>query len=83
MTRYRHRGNLNWLWQQRDSRGRFLKTRSDKASEEDPKWFTQMPLWKKMLTLLLISAIAIALYYWLPGLFVLLAIWGLIITFYQ
>lgn len=83
MTRYRHRGNLNWLWQQRDSRGRFLKTRIDKSSEEDPKWFIQMPLWKKLLTLLLISAIAIAIYYWLPGLYVLLAILGLIITFYR
>ena len=76
MARYGRRSN-HWIWQPRDSRGRFsYDFGSGGSSGGDPEWFQRMPWWKKLLVVFATAAISLALFYWCPGLFMLLAIFG-------
>ena len=43
---------------------------------DDPEWFKRMPWWQKLLVVLCTSAVMIFVFMWLPGLFILLAIFG-------
>ena len=73
MARY---GRSNhWMWQPRDSRGRF-SFGSGGSSGGDPEWFQRLVWWKKLLVIVATSAVSLALFYWCPGLLVLLAIFG-------
>ena len=73
MARYGLRSN-HWMWQPRDSRGRFSS--SGGSSGGDPEWFQRMPWWKKLLVVFATMAIILAIFYWMPGLIIPLAIFG-------
>lgn len=61
MARYGRRSN-HWMWQPRDSRGRFGS--SGGGSEPDPlnEWFLRAPWWQKILALVAIGAFGLWLY---------------------
>jgi len=71
--RYR-RGGFRWMSQPRDLNGRF--TKSGGGQDEDPEWFQRMSWRKKLLVVAATSAVAVAIFIWLPGLIIPLAIIG-------
>ena len=75
MARY---GRSNhWMWQPRDSRGRFsYGFGSGGSSGGDPEWFQRMPWCKKLLVVFATMAIVLAIFYWMPILIILLSIFG-------
>ena len=79
MGRYRRRSN-HWMWQPRDSRGRF-SSGGGGSSEPDPlsEWFMKAPWWKKILALLAMTVVLVIIYK--TGLLIPLGIIGLVIGF--
>ena len=69
----RRRNSLHWMSQPRGLNGRFTK---GGGSNDYPEWFVRMPWQKKLLVVLATSAVAVAIYAWLPGLVIPLAILG-------
>ena len=81
MARYRRRSN-HWMWQPRDSRGRFGYGGGGGGSNKpDPmnEWFLKAPWWKKILALVAMTAVLVIIYE--TGLLIPLGIIGLIIGF--
>ena len=80
MARYRRRSN-HWMWQPRDSRGRFGYGGGGGSSEPDPmnEWFLKAPWWKKILALLAVTVVLVIIYE--TGLLIPLGIIGLVIGF--
>ena len=81
MARYRRRSN-HWMWQPRDSRGRFGHGGGGIGSNEpDPmnEWFMKAPWWKKILALLAMTVVLVIIYE--TGLLIPLGIIGLVIAF--
>lgn len=76
MARYGRRGGMHWMWQPRSMNGRFANAGGGGKPQEDPEWWQRMPWWKKLLVILATSAVAVAIYIWLPGLIIPLAIVG-------
>lgn len=64
MARYRRRSN-HWMWQPRDSRGRFGFGSGGGGSEPDPmnEWFLRAAWWKKLLFLAVATAFGLWLFY--------------------
>ena len=82
MARYRRRSN-HWMWQPRDSRGRFGfgSGGGGGSNEPDPmnEWFLKAPWWKKILALLAMTVVLVIIYE--TGLLIPLGIIGLVIAF--
>ena len=80
MARYGRRSN-HWMWQPRDSRGRFGYGGGGGSSEPDPlnEWFLKAPWWKKILALLAMTVVLVIIYE--TGLLIPLGIIGLVIAF--
>lgn len=81
MGRYRSRSN-HWMWQPRDSRGRFGYGGGGGGSNKpDPmsEWFMKAPWWKKILALLAVTVVLVIIYE--TGLLIPLGIFGLVIVF--
>ena len=80
MARYRRRSN-HWMWQPRDSRGRFGYGGGGGSSKPDPmnEWFLKAPWWKKILALLAMTVVLVIIYE--TGLLIPLGIIGLVIGF--
>ena len=82
MARYRRRSN-HWMWQSRDSHGRFGygggggggSNKSDPLNE----WFLKAPWWKKILALLAMTVVLVIIYE--TGLLIPRGIIGLVIAF--
>ena len=74
MGRYGRRSN-HWMWQPRGLDGRFMKSGGG-MPQGDPEWFRRMPLWQKLLVILSTAAVAVVIFYLLPGLVIPLAIFG-------
>jgi len=73
----RHRQWRSWQFGVRHS-GLWKNSGSSSGSSNggDPEWFQQLVWWKKLLVILGMSAVLLILFYWFPGLFILLAIIG-------
>ena len=82
MARYRRRSN-HWMWQPRDSRGRFGFGSGGGIGSNKPdpmnEWFLKAPWWKKILALVAMAAVLVVIFE--TGLLIPLAIIGLIIAF--
>ncbi len=82
MARYGRRSN-HWMWQPRDSRGRFGfgSGGGGGSSKPDPmnEWFLKAPWWKKILALLAMTVVLVIIYE--TGLLIPLGIIGLVIGF--
>ena len=81
MARYRRRSN-HWMWQPRDSRGRFgYGGGGGGSNEHDPmnEWFLKAPWWKKIVALLAMTVVLVIIYE--TGLLIPLGIIGLVIAF--
>jgi len=82
MARYGRRSN-HWMWQPRDSRGRFGfgSGGGGGSNEPDPmnEWFLKAPWWKKILALLAMTVVLVIIYE--TGLLIPLGIIGLVIAF--
>ena len=81
MARYGRRSN-HWMWQPRDSRGRFgFGSGGGGSNKPDPmnEWFLKAPWWKKILALLAMTVVLVIIYE--SGLLIPLGIIGLVIGF--
>ena len=80
MARYGRRSN-HWMWQPRDSRGRFGYGSGGGSNKPDPmnEWFLKAPWWKKILALLAMTVVLVIIYE--TGLLIPLGIIGLVIGF--
>lgn len=81
MGRYRCRSN-HWMWQPRDSRGRFgFGGGGIGSNKPDPmnEWFLKAPWWKNILALVAMAVVLVIIIE--TGLLIPLALIGLVIAF--